>query len=230
MAVIRAMADACEELPPLSVEAIGVGAGGRDTAGRPNVVRVIIGTPTARRDPLPAGTTPPGTEAAILLEANVDDLDPRLWPGILHGLLEAGAADAWLTPILMKKGRPAHTLAVLCAPSRVETLRAQIFRDTSTLGVRESPRTKTPLPRAFRRIPVGGGTVAIKLGHLAGVITHVMPEFEDVAALARATGSPEHLVLQQAHTAAAAFGLTVGAPLPLDEEWNPRGGIATRAG
>ncbi|MET0493097.1 MAG: LarC family nickel insertion protein, partial [Actinoplanes sp.] len=83
MAVIRAMADACEELPPLSVEAIGVGAGGRDTPGRPNVVRVVIGTPTARRDPLPAGAAVPGTEAAVLLEANVDDLDPRLWPGIL---------------------------------------------------------------------------------------------------------------------------------------------------
>lgn len=235
MAVIRALATVCEELPPMEVEAIGVGAGGRDTPGRPNVVRVVIGTPSPASH---ASSVAPGTpsaasdspsaapdgllaaasfgagEPAILLEANVDDLDPRLWPGILQGLMEAGAADAWLTPILMKKGRPAHTLAVLCAPARAETLRTLIFRDTSTLGVRESPRTKTPLPRTFRTVDIPGGTVTIKLGHRDGLITHAMPEFEDVATLARATGQPERLILHQALTAAAEAGLTPGAPLP----------------
>ncbi|MEU7901513.1 nickel pincer cofactor biosynthesis protein LarC [Actinoplanes sp. NPDC049118] len=208
LALIRALAVRCEELPPMTVDTVGVGAGGRDTPGRPNVVRVVIGSPDA---------APPGAGEAVVLEANVDDLDPRLWPGVLAGLLSAGADDAWLVPILMKKGRPAHTLTVLCAPERAAALRARIFRDTSTLGVREGRRSKTALPRTFRGVAVAGGTVAVKLGYADGVITQATPEFEDVAALARRTGRPEHAVLREALTAAAAAGLTAGSPVPPED-------------
>ncbi|GID91711.1 nickel pincer cofactor biosynthesis protein LarC [Amorphoplanes digitatis] len=202
LAVIRALATRCEDLPPMTVDAVGVGAGGRDTPGRANVVRVVIGAPE------------PGTAEAVVLEANVDDLDPRLWPGVLAGLLSAGADDAWLVPILMKKGRPAHTLTVLCRPDRAAALRARIFRDTSTLGVREGRRSKTALPRTSRDVTLAGGTVAIKIGYADGVITQAMPEFEDVAALARRTGRPEHAVLHEALAAAAAAGLTPGSAAP----------------
>ena len=96
----------------MRVSATGTGAGSRDTAGRPNVLRVVLGEPaTSDRD---AGDA----DDAVVLEANVDDLDPRVWPGVLAALLAAGASDAWLTPILMKKGRPAHTLSVLVAAAR----------------------------------------------------------------------------------------------------------------
>ncbi|XVU29414.1 nickel pincer cofactor biosynthesis protein LarC [Actinoplanes sp. CA-054009] len=208
LAVIRALADRCEDLPPMNLEAVGVGAGGRDTPDRPNVVRVFVGRPQ------PAGVR--GTERtdAILLEANIDDLDPRLWPGVIDGLMAAGASDAWLAPILMKKGRPAHTLSVLGEPGAAAALRARIFRDTSTLGVRESPRVKTALPRLFVPVDVGGVAIPIKVGHLDGVIVQVMPEFADVAALAERQGRPERAVLQEAFAAAAARDLVVGAPLP----------------
>jgi hypothetical protein len=208
MAAIRALAARCEDLPPMQVASVGVGAGSRDTAGRANVVRIVLGA-TA-----PAG--PPGSpaEPAVLLEANVDDLDPRLWPEILAGLLRCGAADAWLVPIVMKKGRPAHTLSVLCHPGRTEILRARIFRDTSTLGVREGAMRKYALPRAFVDVDVAGGTVAVKVGHRGGVIVQVMPEFGDVAALARRLDRPERQVLAEAAAAAAAAGLVVGAVLP----------------
>ncbi|SNY76026.1 nickel pincer cofactor biosynthesis protein LarC [Paractinoplanes atraurantiacus] len=214
MAVIRALAGRCEDLPPMSPVAIGVGAGGRDTPGRPNVVRVFVGAV----DPVAAA------QPAVLLEANVDDLDPRLWPGVIEGLMAAGASDAWLVPILMKKGRPAQTLSVLCEPSAVGALRARIFRDTSTLGVRESPRAKTALPRLFVAVEVGGVAVPIKVGHLDGVIVQVMPEFADVAALAARQGRPERAVLQEALAAAAASGLAVGALLPTGLEPGPRSG------
>jgi uncharacterized protein (DUF111 family) len=152
----------------------------------------------------------------VLLEANVDDFDPRLWPGVLAGLLDSGAADAWLVPIVMKKGRPAHTLTVLCDPGRAPALRAQIFRDTTTLGVREGRLRKTALARCFVDVELPGGAVAVKVGHAAGVILQVMPEFDDVAALARRQGRPERLVLQDAANAAAAAGLIVGSPWPPD--------------
>ncbi|MET8149354.1 nickel pincer cofactor biosynthesis protein LarC [Actinoplanes sp. NPDC049668] len=204
LAVIRALAARCEDLPPMTVDSVGVGAGGRDTPGRANVVRVVIGAPE------------PGTAEAVVLEANVDDLDPRLWPGVLAGLLSAGADDAWLVPILMKKGRPAHTLTVLCGPDRAAALRARIFRDTSTLGVREGRRSKTALPRTSREVALAGGTVAVKIGYADGVIVQATPEFEDVAALARRTGRPEHAVLQEALAAAATAGLAPGSAAPKD--------------
>jgi uncharacterized protein (TIGR00299 family) protein len=203
MAVIRALAARCEDLPEMAVEAVGVGAGGRDTPGRPNVVRVLLGS-------VPAAD--PTSEAAVVLEANVDDLDPRLWPGVLAGLMSAGASDAWLVPIVMKKGRPAHTLIVLCRPELVGKLRTQIFHNTSTLGVREAPWRKVVLDRAFVEVRVDGGTIAVKVGHVDGVVLQVMPEFEDVVTVARRRGRPERLVLLEAANAAAAAGLTIGAP------------------
>jgi uncharacterized protein (TIGR00299 family) protein len=209
MAAIRALAASCEDLPSMQVEAVGVGAGGRDTPGRANVVRVVIGTG--------GPAVPPSdslAEPAVLLEANIDDLDPRLWPEILAGLLRCGAADAWLVPITMKKGRPAHTLSVLCHPDRTGILRDRIFRDTSTLGVREGVMRKYALPRAFVDVGVAGGTVAVKVGHHRGVIVQVMPEFDDVAALAGRLGRAERQVLAEAAAAAAAAGLVVGATLP----------------
>jgi uncharacterized protein (TIGR00299 family) protein len=210
MALIRALAAACEDLPPMRIETVGVGAGSRDTPGRANVVRLILG---AGR---PAAAPGSPAEPAVLLEANIDDLDPRLWPEILAGLLRCGAADAWLVPITMKKGRPAHTLSVLCDPARTEILRERIFRDTSTLGVREGALRKYALPRAFVDVEVAGGTVAVKVGHQGGVIVQVMPEFDDVAALARRLGRAERQVLAEAAAAAAAAGLVVGAALPGD--------------
>jgi len=204
MAVLRALATGCTDLPEMTVETVGVGAGGRDVPGRPNVVRVIIGA-------LPAA---PRAAPAVLLEANVDDLDPRLWPGILAGLLDGGAADAWLVPIVMKKGRPAHTLTVLCDPALAPQLRAQIFRDTTTLGVREATLRKTALERCFVDVELPGGSISVKVGYAAGAIVQVMPEFDDVAAMARRLGRPERLVLQEAAGAAAAAGLIVGSPPP----------------
>jgi hypothetical protein len=207
MVLLRTLASACADLPPMTVTAVGVGAGGRDTPGRSNVVRAILGTPASGASPV--------AEPATLIEANIDDLDPRLWPGVLAGLLRSGAADAWLVPIVMKKGRPAHTLSVLCHPGLAATLRERIFRDTSTLGVRERPLRKFALPRAFVDVPVAGGSVAVKVAHRDGVIVQVMPEFDDVAALARRLDRPERLVLHEAATAATAAGLTVGSPLPV---------------
>src|SRR6185369_16794836 len=121
--------------------AIGIGAGTRDTVGRPNVIRVVVGAPV--------GEAP---TAMWVLETNVDDLDPRLWPTVLEALLAAGAADAWLVPILMKKGRPAHTLCVLARDPEREALRDAVFALTSTLGVREHPVSRVALERAWRNV------------------------------------------------------------------------------
>jgi uncharacterized protein (TIGR00299 family) protein len=233
MALVRALAVRCEDLPAMTVAAAGTGAGTRDTPDRPNVVRVLLGTAApvrAAEDAVLLGTAAPargaedavllGTAAparaaedAVLLEANVDDLDPRLWPGVLAGLLRAGASDAWLVPILMKKGRPAHTLTVLCDVDTVSGVRDTIFRETSTLGVRESARRKTALERTFVPVTVDGVTIAVKVGHADGVIVQAMPEFSDISALAEKLGVPERVALARAVTAATQAGLIPGEGL-----------------
>ena len=114
----------------------------------------------------------------------------------------------------MKKGRPAHTLHVLCAPDTAPRLRDVVFAQTSTIGVRQAPTTKFMLPRTWVDVLVDGHPVPVKVGHVHGVITQVTPEFDAVAALARTTGRPELDVLGAAQAGAAASGLVPGAPAP----------------
>ena len=204
MALVTALAAESAELPGIVVQATGSGAGTKDTVGRPNITRVVIG----RRE---AGET---TASAVVLEANVDDLDPRLWPGVLVRLLDAGASDAWLTPILMKKGRPAHTLSVLTPADRTAALVQLIFNETTTLGCRQYPVDRHVLARGFADVEVAGDRVTIKLALRDGVIVQATPEFEDVAAAARRRGVSQRLVLDQASAAAAAAGLVEGVAPP----------------
>jgi uncharacterized protein (TIGR00299 family) protein len=235
-AIVTALSGGCLPLPAMTVQMIGVGAGDRDIPGRPNVVRVVIGTPTpgtaermttaAAKTDTPStvaatATTPPsipsvGTVASVatVLETNVDDLDPRIWPGVLAQLMQAGAADAWLTPILMKKGRPAHTLSVLSTPDLAPALRAVILRETSAIGLRESSVIKHALDRIWAPVAVTGGTVRVKVALSGGVVVHATPEFDDVAALATASARPIREVLEEAIAATVSAGLATGQPAP----------------
>src|SRR4051812_11303952 len=178
-------------LPPMRVQRVGNGAGGRDPVELPNVVRLVLGDPV---DEEPA--------AALLLETNVDDLDPRLWPGVLGELLAAGASDAWLTPVLMKKGRPAHTLSVLCSPGVQPAVQAGVVSATPTIGPRVQPVQKVALERSQHTVEVLGGRVGVKVARSGGQVVNVSVEFEDVAALARELDLPAKEVLRAATAAA----------------------------
>jgi pyridinium-3,5-bisthiocarboxylic acid mononucleotide nickel chelatase len=179
-------------LPPMVVRSVGMGAGGRDPDETANVIRLVLGDPQTRS----------ATETALVLSCNVDDLDPRLWPGVLAALLAAGAADAWLTPILMKKGRPAHTLSVLCGTDRAAALRAVIYEQTSTIGVREVTVAKYPLAREQASVDVDGQPVRLKIARHGDTVVNVSVEYDDVAAAAAALGMPAKQVLARATAAA----------------------------
>jgi uncharacterized protein (TIGR00299 family) protein len=193
-ALLAARVDRWTALPPMRVQRVGSGAGGRDPAEHPNLVRLVLG------ESLDA----PGGADDLLLQANVDDLDPRLWPGVLTELLAAGAADAWLTPILMKKGRPAHTLSVLCTPARLPAVQDVVLSATSTIGLRRSPVDKLALDRTQGSVPVLGGTVGVKVARSGGRVVNVSVEFDDVAALAGTLELPVKEVLRAATAAAYA--------------------------
>ena len=192
-AVLATLVRSWGPLPPMRLRAVGTGAGGRDPAEAANVLRLVLGEP--------AGAA--GTEPALLLEANVDDLDPRLWPAVLARLMAAGASDAWLTPILMKKGRPAHTLSVLCRPGDADPLRRVVFEQTSTIGLRERAVDKRALARTELVVDVLGRPVRVKQALLDGRVVNSQPEWEDVATAADALDLPVKLVLARAVAAAA---------------------------
>jgi uncharacterized protein (TIGR00299 family) protein len=190
-ALLAARVSEWTTLPAMRVRRVGSGAGGRDPRELPNVVRLVLGDPV---DDAPT--------AGLLLESNVDDLDPRLWPGVLTELLAAGASDAWLTPILMKKGRPAHTLSVLCRPAVQSAVQAVVVAATSTIGLRVQPVQKVALDRSQDTVAVLGGRVGVKVASSGGQVVNVSVEFEDVAALAGELQLPVKEVLRAATAAA----------------------------
>ncbi|MFC4376186.1 nickel pincer cofactor biosynthesis protein LarC [Nocardia halotolerans] len=210
-----ALAQECTALPPMRLECVGVGAGTKDFHDRANVVRVVIGE----------SDDDPSTAADVVVEANVDDLDPRVWPHVLRRVLESGADDAWLTPILMKKGRPAHTVHALAPARYADAVSSVLLTETSTIGLRRFAVHKTALPRTWVEVEVEGARVRIKIALDNDRISQATPEFEDVAAVARATGRPLRAVLSEAAAAAVAVGLVAGARLPDPGQAADGGGI-----
>src|SRR4051812_6846911 len=193
VALLAELADGSGALPPVVVAATGTGAGGRDLPDRPNVVRLVVGDAVTHADE---------ADQWLLVEANVDDLDPRLWPRVIEALLAAGAADAWLTPILMKKGRPAHTVSALTDTARADAVRTALFLESSTIGVRSTRVDKNALDRECVAVDVDGHKVSVKVARLGGVVVSATPEWDDVESAADALGRPAKHVLAAATAAA----------------------------
>ncbi len=212
MVLIRALCDRVETLPPILVESVGTGAGSRVRADRPGLLRVVIGQP--------AGTS--GADAhtpreVLEVAANVDDMDPRLWPAVLDRLLDAGAVDAWLTPITMKKGRPAHTVSALTDRKHATAITDALIAHTSTIGVRMSaPWQRTVLERVWCPVRVEDHLVRIKVsgGGPGTLIKQATPEFVDVEALATDLNCTQRTALDMANAEARRAELYPGAPWP----------------
>jgi uncharacterized protein (TIGR00299 family) protein len=203
-ALLTTLADEWGSQPAMSVSRVGVGAGRRDPEGQANVLRLLVGSSGVARSSATGGEEAGRVPGPRVLETNVDDLDPRIWPVVIAALLEAGASDAWLTPILMKKGRPAHMLSVLVNADRADVVRREIHRQTSSIGLREQPVVKHELDREMVGVQIDGYQVAVKVARLDGEVLNVQPEFEDVAAAARALGRPVKTVMGEALAAARA--------------------------
>jgi uncharacterized protein (TIGR00299 family) protein len=206
-AILAATVEGYGELPAMRTELVGYGAGTHRT-DFPNVLRVMIG------EEAPSSLRPPeGTLTdELVLETNLDDLNPELYGFVLERLFEAGAQDAWLTPIVMKKGRPAVTVSVLCSPARQEALRHVLFRETGTLGIRGMPVQKQALEREWIEVRTAHGEVRVKIGRLEGVVVSVAPEYEDCAAIARVAGIPAREVYDDAGALAREELATRGEP------------------
>jgi len=178
-------------LPELTVAATGYGAGDRDLDGLPNMVQVVVGD-TA--DPTLA--TPRPGQPVVLLEVNVDDATGEVLAHAVAALMDAGAHDAWVSPILMKKGRPAHTVSALCDPVLADQLAAVLTAETGSLGLRGTTLERWPAARTAGEVEVDGLPVRVKVS--AG---RVKAEHDDALRVARRTGVPLREVLTRAETA-----------------------------
>jgi len=187
VALMCALADEFGPMPAVNVMSVGYGAGSADIAGRPNVVQVVIGEAES-----PSPVPEPG-QRVQLLETNIDDATGEVIAHTIAALIEAGAHDAWASPIVMKKGRPAHTVHVLCDPAVAPVLGAILLRETGSLGLRGTELRRWPQQRSARSVVVDGHTVRAKVA-----LGRVKVEYDDAAAVAAATGRPLRDVLAEA--------------------------------
>lgn len=169
-------------LPPMVLDQVGVGGGSRDTE-RPNVCRLLVGSPHAPSPGL-------RLETNVLLECNIDDQSSEVLAHAMDALLGAGALDVWFTPIVMKKSRPAVQLAVLVDATDERRVLDVLFRETTTLGTRRREVSKWALPREEIHVPVRGANVRVKVGRLHGEVVNIAPEYEDCSAVAERAGVP----------------------------------------
>ena len=199
-ALMAALATGFGPLPPLTVAASGFGAGSRDLDGRPNLTQVVLGEPLEPR--------PDDGQPVVLLETNLDDATGEVLAHAVASLLAAGAHDAWITPIVMKKGRPAHTVSVLADPALADDLAAVLVAETGTLGLRGTTLTRWPRARSEDRVEVDGRSVRLKVGPGRAKV-----EFDDAARVAARAGRPVREVLVDAEAA----WRSEGPAEPLDE-------------
>lgn len=187
VALMCALADEFGPMPAINVTSVGYGAGSADIAGRPNVVQVVIG------DAIAPTTMPEPGQPVRLLETNVDDATGEVIAHTIAVLMAAGAHDAWATPIVMKKGRPAHTVHALCDPSAEALIGALLLRETGSLGLRGTEMRRWPQQRSERSVIIDGHTVRAKIA-----LGRVKVEYDDAAAAAAALGRPLREVLAEA--------------------------------
>jgi uncharacterized protein (TIGR00299 family) protein len=194
-ALLCTLATAWGPPPALTPVAVGVGAGTADMRTHPNILRVLVGEST---DEQAQWSTAP----LHRVDTTIDDLDPRLWPDLLGVLRDVGAADAWCTPALTRKGRPGQVLSVLVDAERLDLVCGVVFEQTTTLGVRVSPVTRRSLQRDQVAVHVAGVAVSVKRGYLAGRLVTVQPEYDEAADAARRVGLPIGVVLDRARAGA----------------------------
>jgi uncharacterized protein (TIGR00299 family) protein len=190
-AIVATLCDSFGPQPPMTVSAIGYGAGTADLEGQPNVLRIMVGESAEK-------AVPGYDEEISVIEANLDDMNPQIYGYFLERALAAGALDVYTTPVQMKKNRPGTLLTVLCKPQDANALTSLIFAETTTFGVRTTTARRRILPREHVSVSTAYGDVRIKLSRVNGHILHVSPEFEDCRKLAVEKNVPLQQVINEA--------------------------------
>ena len=194
-AILTTVAEAFGPLPAMTIEAIGLGAGTREIAGQANILRLFVGK----------AALPADSDRIWVLETNLDDLPGEVVGYATGQLLAAGALDAFVTPILMKKNRPGSMVTVLCDEPKIAEMERILFRETTTLGVRRYPVSRHKLKRQAVVVETPHGPIRGKLGWIDGRPPTFSPEYDDCARIATERDVALREVYQAAHAAYAAI-------------------------
>jgi pyridinium-3,5-bisthiocarboxylic acid mononucleotide nickel chelatase len=181
-AILATLVESFTSLPPMTVSAIGCGAGTYNSEKFPNIVRLFLGEALSPENE--------NADTVCLLEANIDDVTGEVLGGTMEAMLAAGALDVYTTPIGMKNSRPAVMLSVICRPADVDMLQGILFAEGLTFGIRRQTMQRTKLQRSFVKVETKFGPIAVKKGMLNGRMVNAKPEFADCSAAARKYGVP----------------------------------------
>jgi uncharacterized protein (TIGR00299 family) protein len=192
-AVLRALGRSAPIPLNFEIEKIGYGAGTREYEDRPNVLRIMIGRERGALD----------TDELLEISANIDDLNPQIYDHVMERLFSIGARDVTLTPTIMKKGRPAITIAVLAEPAKRDALAKVLFAETSTIGVRFHPVARLKLRREIREVETRWGNIKVKFSEGDGAMT-ATPEYDDCRKIATEHNVPLKTIMEETRAAAIA--------------------------
>ena len=173
-AIVKALSKGTLPTTKLKATAIGYGAGTKEFEAIPNLLRVMIGKIDQEYE----------TDTVIVVEANIDDMNPEIYPYVIERLMEAGAYDAFVLPVLMKKGRPGMIMSAITERGKLDAVNTVIFKETTTLGVRTIPSERFKLPRSSREVKTSLGPVKVKVVVNEGT-ERIVPEFEECKRIAR---------------------------------------------
>ncbi|MBI5187622.1 MAG: LarC family nickel insertion protein, partial [Nitrospirae bacterium] len=182
-AILKGLSSGFGDIPVMTVEKIGIGAGSRDFKDRPNVLRLFIGDQWQ-------ATSDQKDEKVIVIETNIDDMNPQIYEYVMEKLFKAGALDVYLTQVIMKKGRPGIKLTVLCDEAKSEGLIRIILKETTTIGLRFYEVKRRILQRKIETIDTEFGKVRVKFSRLGDGILKMTPEYEDCKRIAKKLNMP----------------------------------------
>jgi len=194
-AILATVVQSFGPAPAMRLQAQGFGAGTREHGDRPNVLRVLLGEPIGQALPASAAEV-------VLVAANIDDMNPQLAEPLMTALFDAGAVDAWLAPIQMKKGRPAMEVSALCPTDALVAVEEAFFANSTTIGLRRHAMQRTVLDRSLAKVDTTYGQVRVKVASRQGALVGATPEFDDCRSLATRAKVPVRRVLAEANAAA----------------------------
>ncbi len=177
-------------MPQMKINSIAHGAGGREIPGQPNVLRLMIGDPV----------TAYSEDASVVIETNIDDMNPQVYDYLIEKLMQQGAQDVYLTPIIMKKGRPAILLSVLTDKTKTEVMLDTIFRETTSIGVRILEVGRKKLTREIKEVDTIYGKIRMKISSRGDEILTATPEYDDCRRIAEEKQVPLKTVMEEAKT------------------------------
>jgi uncharacterized protein (TIGR00299 family) protein len=192
-ALITTLAAEFGPVPPMTIEAVGYGAGKKDVAERPNVLRTILGETAGE------GAE---TDLVAVIETTIDDMNPEQYPWLVDRLFDEGVKDVYLAPVVCKGGRPGTSVVVICDTGLVDKIAGVVFEETSSFGMRYRFESRMKLSRESREVDTIWGKVGVKIGRIGGTIVSVSPEYRECRRVAEREGVPLKQVYEESRVAA----------------------------